>query len=337
MPPPVLDLPARLAALVTAANALATSVATLATDVATAARPGLYVDGPVFRRRNGAAVQLRGIESFYDENAAADPALWVAQQVALGANSVAPLVRNAQFTIPALTALLDATHAAGVVCGVNFDALTNGATPPVYNGRARALAPDVVALLNSYDHVFLELEVETGWPQTQAEWVLDVSALVAALRAAGHVHPVKVGSPFGGRYFRHAVNAGALVLAADPLHKVLFTFQAYVRAPNSGGWDYLDEVNGVPYLASDPTGAARVVAALLASGLCFVVGLDKVDDVGETIWLALGQALNAAGVSWQWWVWVNGGDPNALFYPTNGWYYPTGSLTATAALVDPLF
>ena len=313
---------------------LAAGVADLAADVQADARPGLWTDGPVLRRKSGAAVVLRGVESFYGDDAASNPTLWVAQQTAFGANSVAPLVQNSQFTIPRLTALLDATAAAGVVLGLNFDALTvPGSNPVVYNGRARALAPDVVALVNSYDHVFLELEDETGWPQTEAAWVADVNGLVAALRGAGHVHPIKVGSPFGGRYFRHAVNAGAQVLAADPLHKVLFTFQAYVRAPNPGGWDFLDEINAIPYLASDPTGCLRVVAALVASGLCFCVGLDHTDDVGVTVWAVLGPLLHAAGVSWQWWVWANGGDVNALFYPGSGWNYATGTTTATGAAV----
>ncbi len=311
-------------------------VAQLKADIAIDARPGMYVTGSTLRRKDGTVIVLRGIESFYDDNAAANPALFVSLQKALGANTIAPLIRNSQFTVPLLNALLDAAKAAGVVVGVNFDALHNGATPPVYNGRARACEPAFVALVNSYDNIFLELEVETGWPQTEAEWVADVNGLVAALRAAGHLHPIKVGSPFGGRYMRHAANAGAQVVAADPLHKVLFTFQAYVRTPNSGGWDYLDEVNGFPYLASDPSGCIRLVAALLASNVCFVVGLDKVDDVGETVWATLAPLLNAAGISWQWWVLVNGGDPNALIYPAGGWNYTSVTTNAIGTQVAAL-
>jgi hypothetical protein len=268
------------------ANALETTVSTQAAEIArlqallapppppAPTRPGLYVDAGKLRTRLGAELRLRVIEVMVNGNAAGFPggfpALLAKFKNDLGANAVSPLFQGSQGALAQVKAFCDAALALKLVVGVNADHQSAG--------RAWLLDPAMVVLMNSYPHVYLESEVETGdggGTPTLDVWAAAEKSKIAAFRAAGHTTPVKVGCHAGGRELRYPLARGADVLAADPLHKLVFTWQAYWGA--AGNW--YQSSNGY---VSGVAGTLAALDACAASGLCFIPGFDFADDVGTT-------------------------------------------------------
>lgn len=278
-------------------------------------RTGLYVDGATLRTRTGAAIVVRGIELMVGTDVANRGfGALLADMKALGANAVSPLFQGQYGSTANVKAFCDAARAIGLLVGVNADHQPNG--------RAWLCAADKVALLNGYDHVFLECEVETDQTTSSAQWSIDAQGLVAALRAAGHRSLIKAGAPLGGRMVKHPLARGAEVLAADPLKNVCFTWQAYWKKA-TGGWQYSED-NG---FAAGIAGSKAAVGACAASGLCFLIGLDWRDDVGETGVPELSAECDRLGVSYQYWVLFGDG-----MYPDNNL---NGSWALTPAMITP--
>jgi hypothetical protein len=172
------------------------------------------------------------------------------------------------------------------------------------NGRQWIVRPDVVAACNEADNVMIECEVELGDANGATNWRDNYAIpFVKALRAAGHLAPIKVGSPDGGRSPRYALDHGKAVLAADPLKSLIFTWQAYWHS-QPAGWEYATNANG--FSQGGVAGALECADALKASGLCWIVGLDGRDNVGETPWKELAARLQTHGIGWQWWAWFVG-------------------------------
>lgn len=276
-------------------------------------RDRVYVEGNRLKRRDGTLVKS-GIESMYaGQGTAAHAAAFVSTHKALGADIISPLPNGRWLTgatdINTHKRLLDASKAAGLVHGYNVDHMRmEGAGIP---GREWLRRPDVVALLNSYDNVFIECEVETGWDQTASAWRDDVNQMVRELREAGHKSVIKVGSPAGGRRPVEAIAAGRSVLEADPLKQVIFTWQCYWPEETRDGWTYQSD-NGV---ASGVAGTLQMCDQIKNSGLCFLVGLESYDPSGAengTGFQQIAARLKQHGIIWQWWVLSNGSDPTAL-------------------------
>lgn len=203
------------------------------------------------------------------------------------------------------------------------------------DGRLWLMGTSMVSLLNTYDHVFLECEVETGWGQTAQQWVDDVKGLVTDLRNAGHKQPIKVGSPAGGRVPKLAVENGLQVLNHDPLKSVLFTWQSYWhKVAPAGQWHYQQEA-GIPVSAADPGGAIEQCKRIADSKLCFVIGIDKVDDVGTTIYREVLIEADKKGLSVQ--MWCEFGDFRTENNLLGHWDRSPGSITATGIEIKDLF
>ncbi len=289
-------------------------------------KKGLYVDGGKLRTKNGAEFVVRGIESMCGSDAFnSGPVSWCATQKAMNANTIAPLWQNSQASPERLKVWLDTARAAGLVVGSNFDHIPDG--------RAFACRKEIVDLHNKYDNIFLELEVETGGTQTGQQWVDFTSKMVADLRAAGHVHPIKVGSPAFGRDVKFPLQYGQQVLMADPLKNVMFTFQAYWEQVVAG-WSYQDE-NGISFSPADPGGAIDVCKKIRESGLCFLIGIDKIDDVGVTIYKEVMTEADKYGLNVQYWTLGNDfrTDNNLL----SDWRLTLAQITATGTEVTNLF
>lgn len=260
-------------------------------------RAGLYVDGPTLRTRNGVVVQWRGIETLWGPTSAGNPTAAVAALRSFGANASGPIFQRAQSTAAHVKACLDAHRAQRMLVAVNADA--SGVD------RAWLKQSDIVAVCNANaDMVILEVEVELGSKasMTATQWRDTAIAFVLDLRAAGHVTPIRVGSPSGGRYTKYARQQGAAVLAADPLHNCLFTWQAYIDSDPSGSWQYQDD-EGV---SRGTAGALELADLIKATGLCWLVGLDGADDIGPTPYAELAARLHANGGHWQWWAMLVG-------------------------------
>jgi uncharacterized protein YndB with AHSA1/START domain len=253
-------------------------------------RVRLYVDGNKLRTKNGTAFQVRGIEHMYGvDEFNVGPAQIVDRLKALGANSVGPLFQGANGSVARVKAYLDAARAAGLVVGVNGDHQTGG--------RAWLTDPAMVTLLNGYDHVFLQLEVETDSVNSDAQWVTGATSLVTVLRTAGHKSVIKVGAPQGGRRVEYALRAGAQVLAADPERQLIFTWQAYWGEATSSTW-YQSQAGKVGGLQ----GTLSAIDDVAASPLCFLIGFDWQDDIGTTGELTLMDRAHARGLNYQHWV-----------------------------------
>lgn len=261
-------------------------------------KKGLYVSNGKLYTKNGTEFVVRGFESMCGSDALnAGPATWCATQKALNANTISPLWQSSQASATRLKVWLDAARAAGLVVGFNVDHIADG--------RAFLKQAEIVTLCNSYDNLFLECEVETGWGQTAQQWLDDVIGMVMELRGAGHIHPIKVGSPAGGRVIKLPLQVGKQVVDADPLKNVMFTAQLYWdEIVPVGSWHYQQE-NGIPVSAADPTGAIEAAKRMKDSGLCFLVGLDKVDDIGTTLYKQFMPEADKHGLNVQWWVLFN--------------------------------
>lgn len=290
-------------------------------------KKGLYVANGKLYTKNGAEFVVRGIESMCGSDAFnAGPADWCATQKAMNANTISPLWQNSQTGLDRLKVWLDTARAAGLVVGSNFD--------HTGDGRAFACTKEVVDLHNKYDNVFLQLEVETGWGQTGQQWADDVKQMVKALRDAGHIHPIKVGSPDGGRSPRLPLQFGQQVLDADPLKNILFTWQAYWDETPTAGWHY-QQHNNISITAADPTGAIEQCKRIKDSGLCFIIGIDKEDDVGITIYKQVMVEADKHGLNVQYWVLHN--DFRVLNPLLGHWNQSLSSITATGTEISGLF
>ena len=158
----------------------------------------------------------------------------------------------------------------------------------------------MVALLNSYSNIYLQCEIETEPVASNAAWLAEVNPLVARLRAAGHLHPIKVGAPSGGRDVKWPLAVGATVLAGDPRHNVIFGWQVYWAETLGLPW-YYQTSNG---FAVGLAGSLAALSACSASGLCYVVGvLDGINgNVGATDEAALLDRIQTLGMSCAHWV-----------------------------------
>ncbi len=289
-------------------------------------KTGLYVDGGKLRTKNGTEFVVRGIESMCGTDAFnAGPTTWCTMQKGFGANTISPLWQSSQISVARLTVWLDAARAAGLCVGFNAD--------HVNDGRAWLCTAPIVELCNKYDNLFLQCEVETGWGQTGQQWVDDVKGMVKALRDAGHKHPIKVGSPDGGRSPRLPLEFGRQVLDSDPLKNILFTWQAYWDVTPSAGWHY-QQHNNIAITAADPTGAIEQCKRVKDSGLCFIVGVDKIDDVGITIYKEVFAEADKYGMNVQWWVLTN--DFRKDNEVLSNWNQSADSITATGLEVSAL-
>ncbi len=258
-------------------------------------RAGLYTDGTKLRTRHGAELRLRCVELMVNGNAAGFPGGFLALlgklKADVGANATSPLLQGTQGSVAQVKAYCDASLSLGMVVGVNADHQDAG--------RDWLLQPAMVALLKTYPHVYLVSEVET---YGDGDWQTAESAKVAALRAAGYTCPIKAGTHGGGRDVKYPLAAAPAVLAADPLHNVVFTWQAYWKAA-TGGWQY-SEANG---FVAGIVGTRAALSACVNKGVCFIPGFDHSDNVGNTGSLVspsgptLVDHAGAIGMSTAWW------------------------------------
>lgn len=227
--------------------------------------------------------------------------------------------------------LLDGQVRTGTVSGANV--IVNGQTITsaalgrfTRSGRLWITEPKIVAICNRYPGIFLECEIETDPPSpTNDEWEASVKNLIDAYRTAGHEAIVKVGAPQGGRQVKYPLARGAAVAAYDPKKRTAFTWQAYWKEAVNTGWHYQGD-NGY---AAGVAGTKQSIQACANSGLCFIIGLDWIDDVGLTGELALIAEADLRDVSVQHWVLYGDGIGNNV---KEGWQLTTNTAVGTQVL-----
>lgn len=266
-------------------------------------KTGLWVDGKVLRTKNGDPLILRGYEMMYGPGSMSiGPVEYCRRMKALGANCIAPLFQTSggANTVGAVKALCDAARAEGLIMGVNADHA---------GSRTWLRNPQLVALLNSYDNLYLCTNVETGSIETNQQWLDFVREVITDVRSMGYKMPVKLGTPQFGRHVKYVISAGAQALELDPLKQIIFTWQAYWKAGSLGTWSYQLENGFMPpsgQLGVEGTRAA--IRALAKSPVCTVIGLDWEDDVGPTGWVELATECDLQGMSFNHWVICNDGN-----------------------------
>lgn len=257
---------------------------------------GLWVDGSVLRTKKGSPANWRAMELLWGPDSDRDALALVRNIKAFGCNAISPLFQPGQQGTIDVSECLAAARAEGMMVGFNADA-TNGGTTWITTKA-------IVDICNAADNVMLESEVELGAidTMTQAQWLVLAKAFIKRMRDAGHTAPIKVGSPTGGRMPQYAVNVGQQLVDYDPLHNLIFTWQAYWSI-DSSHWQFAQQAGNT---GTGTDGALQQVDKLAASKLCWIVGLDGADDVGNTPWQALANKLHSVGLGWQWWAWLVG-------------------------------
>jgi hypothetical protein len=262
--------------------------------------PRLFVDGPTLRRKDRTPIVLRGVEMLYGPSAAGGRDAVCGVVASLKANSVAPLFEANQASPFEVVGMIGSAKLKSLVCGVNAD--------HTGNGRTWICQPQMVAACNAADNVFLECDVELGSEgMTDAQYTSFAVTFVKALRAAGHLSPIKVGVPGGGRDVGYALRCGKEIIRQTDSN-LIFTWQAYWPESTNNTW-YTSN-NG--YKMHGTAGALKAVDDIAASGLCFLVGLDDTDNIGQTPWRALAAAMQSYGIGFQWWALASAGRTNDL-------------------------
>jgi hypothetical protein len=289
-------------------------------------KTGLWVDGSTLRTKNGSPVQIRGLEAMYGTDAMnVGPVEFCKRMKALGANTISPLFNsgNNANSVANVKALCDAARAEGLLVGVNADHA---------GGRTWLNNPQLVTLLNGYDHVFLQNEVEQSNGTTDAQWLTDVKEVISFTRGLGYKCLLKVGTPLGGRMVKYPLKSAKQALDFDPQKNILFTFQAYWKAGTLGGWSYQGDNGFQPASNLGSDGTKLAFQAVANSGVCFLIGLDWKDDVGETGWAILADEAHRLNLNYQHWVVFGDHIPenNVL----GSWNYQLSTITTTGKVIS---
>jgi hypothetical protein len=262
------------------------------------------VDNHLFDRW-GERFAVRSIESMFG-NGTSNAASFVAGHKALGANALGPLPNSSVSSVADIEELLAAAYAEGLVIGLNADH-TN-------QGEGFFQNTQLQAVINRYPNVFIQQAVELGSDMSEDQWVQAARDKIDAYVDLYPDKPLKIGSPFGGRSPRFALDRCEDVVdyyySRGGRGGLIFTCQLYWRSTNAD-WSYQEE-NG---FSDGLPGILEAVDAMAASPCMFMPGLDNEDDVGYTGWREVMDHLRGSDsdpglrLSFQWWVYYNSGDP----------------------------
>lgn len=240
--------------------------------------------GGGFTNAAGNPLVIRGVESWAFTNTNLN-AMCAAVKT-LGANCVSPLFMGTDLT--RLKALCEAAKSNGLLLAFN----------PDQGGKLTFMLSDgAVNILKQYeDRLILNYNTELSGTQdggyTSSQWVNDSKTLVTLVRARGFKCPIRIGSPNAGRAPRYALDRGAEVLAADSEHNLVFACQVY------WGTGYYQGLAGFP---NGAIGRAAFITAAKNSPVCFLLGFDSTDDVGDTGEPAMMDRCQELGMSYQHW------------------------------------
>jgi hypothetical protein len=106
---------------------------------------------------------------------------------------------------------------------ISYDSKGNAVIPSVYTNPAWKAMLQNPAIEN---HIVIHALGE-GQEKTTAQWVADAKAVVSQFRAAGYTAPLYVLPDTYGRDLPAILKYGASIEASDPLHNVVFGWQAY--------------------------------------------------------------------------------------------------------------
>ncbi|HEY5957741.1 MAG TPA: IPT/TIG domain-containing protein [Polyangiaceae bacterium] len=245
----------------------------------------MWTDGQVLRDTCEQAIVLRGVQQSLGKQLPQgnDWARLMDEIAASGANAVRIQVETAALNLPDVTAVVARIFSHNMVAIVSPD------------NRAWYSNPSVATSLAKYRS---RLIFDAYYPSfdDRTRFVKEAKAAVAQIRAYGYVAPLLVSTNAYGRDLPAALNYGAEIIAADPVHNVVIAWDAYWG--NSGTYQ-------TRYGMSLTAG----IAAAAGAAFPILMGLTLITDSSPvTQYLDYDAALTAAqanGTGWLWWDFFN--------------------------------
>ncbi len=159
---------------------------------------------------------------------------------------------------------------------------------------------DVLRMLLKYDRYIVLHAMGESYADSDEAWAGDGINAVKKLRAAGYTCPLYIMSRTGGRNLPCVLNAGQRVVDADPLHNVVFGWQAY--------WGS----NGA-YQSQYGMSLEQAMLKVAQAPFPIQVGLlhrsDPQDNSAQTVpYKDLMQLADEYQLGWLWWDWRMGID-----------------------------
>jgi mannan endo-1,4-beta-mannosidase len=160
------------------------------------------------------------------------------------------------------------------------------------------LDPAYKAVLMKYqDRIVIHARGE-GYEDTGQEWEDNAKATIAKLRGAGYTAPLYILANNGGRNLKTILDHAQAVLAADPLHQVVFGWQAYWSGDLDNTTDFYQRLTGMSL--------RQAFQAVHDAPFMIQVGLsgDQFDLLPARVdWQAELEEVQRLGLNWLWWDW----------------------------------
>ena len=218
-------------------------------------------------------------------------------------------------TIPQIEKMIQIAIANHMIPDV---AIAGGKFPSVY------LRTEVKQMLLKYQGKILIHMMGEGEQDTTARWISDAKANIAALRTAGYTAPLYVLANYYGRQLPTILSGAPQVLSSDPLHNVIFGWQAYWGEPGN----YYQHLFGMTL--HQAMQKVRDAPYMIQVGLTYEtdpwMNDDKMDYRG-----AMRDAQNY-DIGWLWWDWRLSSGTASL--TTDGVYGHWESYGADVAVTD---
>jgi hypothetical protein len=263
------------------------------------ARPNLYVEGDKLFRKDGVELpEFASIEFMIGGGTTPTRVKQIISTcVALGATAVGPLMQGNP-TATFVRTLLQATREAGLICLLNADHC---------GGSSYLVRQEIANVVNEFDHVILQAEVELGSGMSDEAWRDQAVNFVRKMAAAYPAKPLRVGLPDGGRNIGPALKyAKAVVDATQHKGGLLFAPQMYWST--RGGW-----YQGLGGFVAGFDGTMQALRRIAAQdGVYMFSGTDETDDVGLTNQSTILDEADKQGTSVQVWALTGDGIGNNL-------------------------
>ena len=297
----------------------------------------LTVEGKFLKDDCGETIVLKGINhgSIYDVS---DFGVGEIEQInQTGANAVRLVIDREYCTFPPpnyacvevpttaiqITQMLEASVAQKLIPIVELHDFTGSANPTAdlttaANWWSQPSIKD--ALLAHQNYLILNIANEpssSNYPPAAAEQITYYNANIAAitlLRSAGFTCPIMIDGMHWGKDHTFFVNHGAALMAADPLHKLIYSVHTYWPA---GG-------NAIQVSDAQITNYMNALANVDAPIVLGEIAHDEVQGGGTfpvnyELLMTLSAQHNFGYLIW-WWGRIEPGATNELYITTNGLY-----------------
>lgn len=252
---------------------------------ATLAHPTLWTEGRVLRDSCGNQLVLRGVQQILTNGVPLDND-WTGlmdQIAATGANAIRIQVNTTALSLSDIDAVLSRLATHNLVTVIN---------PSSTSWFADA---SVRSMLSRYSDRLILDAYGPGYDD-RPRFLNAAKAAVAQVRGYGYQVPLVVLTNNYGRDLPAALNYGAEIIAADPLHNTILGWDAYWGSSN---W----------YQQRYSMSLTQGLVASAAAAFPIQVGLILETDPGETLdyETAMTEA-RANDLGWLWWDWYNPND-----------------------------